>query len=68
MNVAEMLDELKRKAWEDEGLRQELLATRQEKNPPVSLLQEMPGVRLSHLRDGADPGGRGILCLHEKEH
>ena len=33
MNVAEMLDELKRKAWEDEGLRQELLATRQEKNP-----------------------------------
>ena len=63
MNVAEMLDELKRKAWDDEGLRQELLATRQEKN-----LQEMPGVRLSHLRDGADPGGRGILCLHEKEH
>lgn len=33
MEIAEMLDELKRKAEKDDVLREELLATRQDKNP-----------------------------------
>ena len=33
MEIAEMLDELKQKALKDETLRQELLATRRDKNP-----------------------------------
>ena len=33
MEIAEMLDELKKKAENDDTLREELLATRQDKNP-----------------------------------
>lgn len=33
MKIAEMLDELKRKAQKDDTIRQELLATRQDANP-----------------------------------
>lgn len=49
MNLAEMLEELRKEALADPGLRERLLDTRKEKAPVKRLLQPLPGAGLSDL-------------------
>ena len=68
MNLAEMLEKLRKEALADPGLRERLLDTRKEKAPLsafCSLCREL-GYPIYEM--DLSPGRGGILCLHAPEH